>query len=92
MLAAQYMSGRIGEVLPARITRVRPFGLVTQVDTTLVEGTVALDALPDGPYALDARESAAVSPTRRFEVGMRVVVRVKGADPGLGRVEFTLVE
>lgn len=92
MLAAQYMSGRIGEVLPARITRVRPFGLVTQVDTTLVEGTVALDALPDGPYALDAREGAAVSPTRRFEVGMRVVVRVKGADPGLGRVDFTLVE
>lgn len=92
MLAAQYMAGRVGEVLPARVTRVRPFGLVTQVDTTLVEGTIALDALPEGPYAVDERGGAAVSAARRFEVGMRVVVRVKDADPALGRVGFTLVE
>ena len=48
MLAAQYMAGHVGEVFPARITRVRPFGLITQLDGSLIEGTLPLDALPEG--------------------------------------------
>lgn len=90
MLAAQYMGGHLGEVFSGRITRVRPFGLVVQLDSTLIDGTIPLDALPEGPYAIDGREGAAVSETRRWEVGMKVDVRVQSADASSGRVGFAL--
>ncbi len=90
MLAAQYIGDRLGEDFPARITRVRPFGLVAQLDGSLIEGTLPLDALPDGPFTVDGREGAAVSPTKRWEVGMRVEVRVLSADASSGRVTFAL--
>jgi ribonuclease R len=91
MLMAVYMSERIGEIFEARITRVRPFGLLAQVDTSLIEGTLPYDKLPDGPYEVDASEAHAHSATRTFAVGMPVRVRVISADASLGRIEFAWV-
>lgn len=90
MLAAQYMGDHLGEQFAARITRVRPFGLIAQLDGSLIEGTLPMESLPDGPYAIDGREGAAVSETRRWEVGMRVEVRVLSADATSGRVALSL--
>jgi ribonuclease R len=90
MLTAAYMIDHIGEVYDARITRVRTFGLVAQIDKSLIEGTIPYDRLPDGPYEVDADEAYARSETRTFAIGMAIRVSVTDADPTLGRIGFEL--
>ncbi len=92
MLTAAYMLDHIGEEFEAHVTRVRPFGLMATIDTSLVEGTVPFDKLAEGPYEIDADEAHARSATRTFSIGTAVRVRAVSADPALGRVELALVE
>jgi ribonuclease R len=92
ILVARLMADHVGEVHDAHITRVRPFGLVAQIDATLVDGVVPLETLPGGPYRPDARETAVVGTDRTFAVGMPIRVRVVSTDPMLGRVELGWVE
>jgi ribonuclease R len=92
MLTAAFMADRLGEVFEARVTRVRPFGLVAQIDTSLIEGTIPFDKLPGGPYEIDASEAHARSEARTFAIGAPVRVRAVSTDVALGRVEFALVE
>jgi ribonuclease R len=90
-LLAQYMASRVGEVFSGHVTGVRPFGLVVQLDTSLVEGTLALERLPGGPFTPDARGTAVQGPGGRYETGMAVTVKLVSADPELGRIGFELV-
>lgn len=92
MLTAAFMVDRIGETFDARVTRVRPFGIVVQLDTTLIEGTVPLDKLPDGPYEIDSSEAHARSASRTFAIGTPLRVRAVSTDVALGRVEFAVVD
>jgi len=92
MVTAAYMAGRVGESFDARVTRVRPFGLMAQIDTSLIEGTVPFDKLPGGPWEVDAGESHARSAARTFAIGTALRVRVVSADATLGRIEFALDE
>jgi ribonuclease R len=92
MVTAAYMAGHLGEVFDARVTRVRPFGIMAQIDTSLIEGTVPFDKLPGGPYEVDAGEAHARSATRTFAIGMALRVKVVSADASLGRIEFGLDE
>lgn len=91
-LEARFMSARIGQQFPARIVRVKPFGLVAQLDGMWVEGMVPAEGLAGGPYRPDTRELSMVGKTRTFTVGMPVTVKVVSTDEQLGRVEFALVE
>ena len=72
------------------MVKVRPFGVVAQIDTTLVEGTLAFEALPDGPYTVEPSGGAARSATRRYAVGDAVRVTVVKTDPSLGRIDLAL--
>jgi ribonuclease R len=91
MLAAQWMTPRIGERFHARITRVKPFGLIVQIDTTQVEGVVPLEALvPKGDYRPDARETSLSDGEHVFTIGMALEVELIATDPALGRIEFGL--
>lgn len=92
MLAARAMSGRVGETFDAHVTRVRPFGLVVQLDATLVEGMLPAESLPEGPYRPDARETVLQGPVRSFAVGAALRVRLVSVDPAAGRIEFVLAE
>jgi ribonuclease R len=91
-LAAGIMAKRIGETFSARITRVRPFGLLVQLDESRIEGSIGVESLPDGPYQPDARETALSSAERSFPIGAAVRVSLASADPLQGRIEFRLVE
>ncbi|MCP3137053.1 ribonuclease R family protein [Pyxidicoccus xibeiensis] len=91
VLEARWMEARVGQQFPARVTRVKPFGLVAQLDGMLVEGVVPTDALPGGPFRPDARELSLVGKERTFTVGMPVTVKVVSTDEQLGRVELALV-
>jgi ribonuclease R len=92
VLEARVMASHVGAHFPARLTRVKPSGLLAQLDGMLVEGMLPADALPDGPYRPDARETSLVGPKRTFTLGMPVRVRVVSTDPQQGRIELALVE
>ncbi len=92
MLTARLMTDRIGEKFSARITRIRPFGLLAQIDTTQIEGVVPIESLPRGPYRPDARETSLESKTGRYTIGMPLDVRIAATDPSMGRIEFALVD
>jgi ribonuclease R len=92
MIMAQYMAERIGQRFSARITRLRSFGIIAQLDASFVEGTIPMDTLSGGPFSLDARETHMRGARRSFTVGQAVRVRVVSADAALGRVEFALDE
>ena len=85
------MAQRIGDKFSARVTRITPFGLLVQLDGMQVEGLVPTDALPDGPYRPDARQTSLTNGTRTFAVGGPLAVQVASADEVLGRVELALL-
>jgi len=91
MLEADYMRGHIGEVHDARITRIRPFGLIVQLDVSGAGGVVPFETLPEGPYRTDPRETEAKSKAHTFTIGMALKVSITAADPALGRVEMAWV-
>lgn len=90
MLLAGYMERHLGEVFRVHLTRVLPFGLVCQVDSSLVEGLLPLESLPGGPWELD--QVSARSPGRRLTLGMPLEVELAAVDATLGRIEFRLLE
>ncbi|MFO0558157.1 MAG: S1 RNA-binding domain-containing protein [Polyangiales bacterium] len=92
MILARYMADRVGQKFSARITRLRSFGIIAQLDASFVEGTIPIDTIQGGPFSLDARETHMKGARRSFTVGQAVRVRVVSADGALGRVEFALDE
>jgi ribonuclease R len=90
VLEARLMAAHVGKVYPGRITRVRPFGLLVQLDDMRVEGVVPVDTLSGGPFQPDARETSLVGPGRTFTVGMPLSLKVASTDELLGRIEFAL--
>jgi len=90
VLEARVMAGRLGAICSGRVTRVRPFGLLVQLDGTQVEGLLPADALPGGPYRVDPRATAFVGGQGRYTLGQPLVVKVAAADDKQGRVELSL--
>lgn len=90
VLEARLMATHVGKTYLGRITRVKPFGLIVQLDDMLVEGVLPVDALPGGPFQPDARETSLVGPGGTFTIGMPLQVKVSSTDELLGRIEFTL--
>jgi ribonuclease R len=91
MLVARYFAGRIGDQGHGNIVAVKPFGLVVQMVGTAATGTIALDALPDGPYRVDLDAHALIGRTQRFAVGDPIEVQISGTNEELGRVELELI-
>ncbi|PTL75633.1 ribonuclease R family protein [Vitiosangium sp. GDMCC 1.1324] len=88
VLEARVMAAHVGREFTGRITRVRPSGLLVQLDGMLVEGNLPADSLPDGPYQPDPRETSLVGPKRAFTIGMPLRVSVASTDEQSGRVEL----
>lgn len=91
MVVARWFAQKIGERAQGNVVSVKPFGLVVQLEGTGATGTVAMDALPGGPYRVEGGGYAAVSEERRFVLGEPVDVVIAGANEELGRVDLTLV-
>jgi ribonuclease R len=90
VLEARVMAAHVGRELSGRVTRVKPFGLLIQLDGMLVEGYLPADTLPEGPYRPDPRETSLVGPARTFTIGMPLKVRVASTDEQQGRIELAL--
>jgi ribonuclease R len=90
MVIARWFASRVGERALGNVVAVKPFGLVVQLKGTGATGTVAMDALPDGPYRVESGGYAAANERRRFVVGEPIEVRIAGTNEELGRVEFSV--
>lgn len=89
MLIARLFASRVGEQMAGNIVGVQPFGLIVQMKGTGATGTVAMDALPDGPYRIELGGHALVSDARRYTVGDPLETVIAGTNEELGRVELT---
>ncbi|MFT3773577.1 MAG: RNB domain-containing ribonuclease [Minicystis sp.] len=90
MVVARWYAGKVGERAHGNVVSVKPFGLVVQLECTGVSGTIAMDALPGGPYRVEGGGYAAVSEERRFVMGQPLEVTIANTNEELGRVELTL--
>jgi ribonuclease R len=90
MLIARLFAGRVGEEVRGNIVSVKPFGLVVQMAGTGATGTIATDALPEGPYRVDLVQQALVGETRRYAVGDPVRAVIAATNEELGRIDLAL--
>ncbi len=88
MVVARWFAGHVGERLSGNVVAVKPFGLVVQLKGTGATGTVAMEALPGGPYRVEAGGYAAAGEARRYVVGEPIEVEIAGSNEELGRVDL----
>ncbi len=89
----EFMKERVGEEFVGSISGVTEWGLYVELEESHIEGMVALRDLSDEFYLFDEEEYAAVGSRsgRRFVLGDRVRIRVKGADLRLKQLDFEMV-
>jgi ribonuclease R len=90
MVVARWFASKVGEHAHGNVVSVKPFGLVVQLEGTGATGTVAMEALPGGPYRVEGGGYAAVSEGGRFVMGQPLEVIIAGTNEELGRVDLTL--
>ncbi|HVY47888.1 MAG TPA: RNB domain-containing ribonuclease, partial [Minicystis sp.] len=88
MLVARLFASRVGEVVLGHVVSVQPFGLVVQIEGTGATGTVALDALGEGPHAVDLAAQEVRSPARTWAVGEPFQAKIAATNEDLGRVDL----
>lgn len=92
MLVARLFATRIGEVVEGNIVSIKPFGLVVQMAESGATGTIALEALPGGPYRVDLAAQALIGEGRRYSIGEPIRAAIASTHEELGRIELTLAE
>lgn len=90
---ALYMSEKIGEIYDGVISGVTGWGIYVQLDNT-VEGLVHVGSLR-GDYFVYDEETYSLTGEKTgcvYSIGMPIRVRVSGADPRLGEIDFEPVK
>ncbi|OYU16422.1 MAG: ribonuclease R [Alphaproteobacteria bacterium PA4] len=89
---AAYLSKRIGEVLPTRITGVAKFGFFAQVVGLGGDGLVPVSTLGDERFVYDegTRVLEGIETGTRYSAGMRLELRLAEANPITGALRFEL--
>ena len=89
---AAFLSTRIGETLPTRITGVLKFGFFAQVVGLGGDGLVPVSTLGDERFAYDedARVLEGIETGTRYTVGQRLDLRLAEANPITGALRFEL--
>jgi ribonuclease R len=89
---AAFLSTRIGEVLPTRITGVAKFGFFAQVVGLGGDGLVPVSTLGDERFVYDeaTRVLEGIETGTRYTAGMRLELRLAEANPITGALRFEL--
>jgi ribonuclease R len=89
---AAYLSEKVGEVLPTRITGVQPFGFFAQVDGLGGDGLVPAATLGDEYFRYDEATQSLIGEHSgmRFQSGQRLDLRLTEANPLTGSLAFAL--
>ena len=90
---AAYLSERVGAVFDARISSVTGFGLFVRLDETMGDGLVPVSRLGDEYFFFDEETHCLIGQYSgdRWELGMRVKVRLLEAAPVSGGLMFDVV-
>ncbi len=91
-LKAELMKSRVGEGFDAVVTDCRRFGVFVQLDSPYVDGMIHVSDLGYEYFTYEESSRNLISDRtgRRFSIGDSLKVRVAGADPELGHVNFEL--
>jgi len=89
-LSAKLFRSRVGELFAGRVVRIQPFGLVVQLQSTGVVGSVAIESLRGGPFRYDRAGQTLRGSGGSYRIGDAIGVRVVGANEELGRIELGL--
>lgn len=89
---AAYLSEKVGEVLPTRITGVQPFGFFAQVEGLGGDGLVPAATLGDEYFRYDEASQSLTGEHSglRFTSGQRIELRLVEANPLTGSLAFAL--
>ncbi|KAB7644921.1 ribonuclease R [Polymorphobacter fuscus] len=89
---AAFLSTRLGEVLPTRITGVAKFGFFAQVIGLGGDGLVPVSTLGDERFVFDEdrRTLEGIETGTRYQSGMRLDLRLAEANPITGALRFEL--
>jgi len=89
---AELYSEHVGEVFSGIVVGVERYGLFVMLDETCAEGLLPTRSLGDEWFAYDAERRALVGEGtgRTWRLGQRVAVKVAGANPSRGQIDFTL--
>lgn len=89
---AAYLAGKVGEIVPARITGVQPFGFFATVDGLGGDGLVPVSTLGSERFFYDEAARTLDSEHGRvsFSVGQRLELRLMDANPVSGALRFEL--
>ena len=89
----EFMKERVGEEFEGSISGVTEWGIYVELADTHIEGMVAMRDLSDEFFVFDEEEYAAVGTRsgRKFVLGDKVRIRVKGADLRLKQLDFEMV-
>ncbi|WP_338425466.1 ribonuclease R family protein [Sphingopyxis kveilinensis] len=89
---AAYLAGKVGEIVPARITGVQPFGFFATVDGLGGDGLVPVSTLGSERFFYDEAARTLDSEYGRvsYSVGQRLELRLMDANPVSGALRFEL--
>ncbi|WP_263588554.1 ribonuclease R family protein [Sphingopyxis sp. GC21] len=89
---AAYLAGKVGEIVPARITGVQPFGFFATVDGLGGDGLVPVSMLGSERFFYDEAARTLDSEHGRvsYSVGQRLELRLMEANPVSGALRFEL--
>ena len=93
-LKSDFMKSRIDEVHDGIVVDIRSFGLFVQLDDPYVSGMIPTYKLGVEYFNYDSVRRQMIGENTRmiYRIGMRVRVRVDGADPENGFIDFELSE
>ncbi len=89
---AAYLAGKVGEIVPARITGVQPFGFFATVDGLGGDGLVPVSTLGSERFFYDEAARTLDSEHGRvsYGIGQRLDLRLMEANPVSGALRFEL--
>ncbi|MGV1683092.1 ribonuclease R family protein [Sphingopyxis sp. NJF-3] len=89
---AAYLAGKVGEIVPARITGVQPFGFFATVDGLGGDGLVPVSTLGSERFFYDEAARTLDSEHGRvsYSIGQRLDLRLMEANPVSGALRFEL--
>ena len=90
---AEYMENHIGEVFDGVVSGITAWGMYVELENT-VEGLVHVSTIPGDYFLYDERKYELVGKDfgKKYQLGQRVVVKVKGVDRMLGTVDFRIID
>jgi len=90
---AAYLSDRVGAIFEGRITSVTNFGVFVRLDETMGDGLVPVSHLGDEYFFYDEGAATLIGQYSgdRWQLGMRVQVRLLEATPISGGLMFDMV-